>query len=239
MKITRYSATGNTFVFLDLKHPLSDEEKSELVLQHVGNLDGAIFVEEKNGKPVMDYFNRDGKRAKFCGNGARAFVWHLVTRKGSKREVEFLTGAGMIRGFVKEATAFIQVPDPTDGDLFELENLRIAKIVVGVPHLVIEHPELEKIDLVRLVRPLRWRFDANVNLFREVEKGVVKMRTYERGVERETLACGSGAVAVAHVYRHWKALGEIEEIKLLPPGGELLVLIKDGHYYLGGGVESV
>lgn len=240
MNVTRYSATGNTFVFFDANVELSDEEKSRLVLEHVGDLDGAIFVESRNGLPLMDYFNRDGKRAEFCGNGARAFVWHLVTRKGYplEEEIEFLTGAGKIKGFVKDGIVFIQSPYPVGEGVFEIDGICIFKVRVGVPHIVVERRDLENVNMETFARPLRWKFDANVNIFRSIGDVTLKMRTYERGVERETLACGSGAVAVAYVYREMIGREKTEFI-LLPPGGRLSVMIKEGEYYLGGGVEDV
>ncbi len=228
MKGAYYTATGNTFLVVDSRERrLSDLEKRLLVLKYVNGRDGTIFVE----RDFMDYYNCDGNRAAFCGNGARAFV-HFIHEKEERDSVEFSSHAGNVLGIVEDLVS-VRMPSPKFLGNFEEEDYRGEIVVVGVPHLVIEG-ETDEVDWNALL-PLRHLYDANVNVFTVKEEGNLRIRTFERGVEGETGACGSGATSVAWVY--YRRTG-CERVTLQANGGNLTVSFRDGSAYLGGGVEK-
>ncbi len=228
MKGAYYTATGNTFLVVDSRERrLSDLEKRLLVLKYVNGRDGTIFVE----RDFMDYYNCDGNRAAFCGNGARAFV-HFIHEKEERDSVEFSSHAGNVLGIVEDLVS-VRMPSPKFLGNFEEEDYRGEIVVVGVPHLVIEG-ETDEVNWNALL-PLRHLYDANVNVFTVKEEGNLRIRTFERGVEGETGACGSGATSVAWVY--YRRTG-FERVTLQANGGDLTVSFRDGSAYLGGGVEK-
>jgi len=228
MKGAYYTATGNTFLVVDSRERrLSDLEKRLLVLKYVNGRDGTIFVE----RDFMDYYNCDGNRAAFCGNGARAFV-HFIHEKEERDSVEFSSHAGNVLGIVEDLVS-VRMPSPKFLGNFEEEDYRGEIVVVGVPHLVIEG-ETDEVNWNALL-PLRHLYDANVNVFTVKEEGNLRIRTFERGVQGETGACGSGATSVAWVY--YRRTG-FERVTLQANGGNLTVSFRDGSAYLGGGVEK-
>ncbi|HNR79703.1 MAG TPA: diaminopimelate epimerase [Mesotoga infera] len=229
MKGANYSATGNTFLVVDSREErLDDVTKHSIVIKNVGNNDGVIFVE----KGFMDFYNRDGLRASFCGNGARTYAFFIHEKEGRDR-ISFKSMAGEIEGVVSQGIVSIRMPDPILTGSFEEEGFSGEIITVGVPHIVIEG-NTEKIDWELLV-PLRHLYDANVNVYSVIERGKLRIRTYERGVEAETGACGSGATSVSWIYAKRTGLRRVE---LKANGGWLTVTFKDGKAYLGGGVEK-
>ena len=207
---------------------LADEAKTLLVNRYVADKDGAIFVEAG----FMDYFNRDGKRAEFCGNGARTYV-AFVCGSEKRDEVEFDTLSGHLYGFV-DSTFNVEMPTvkylgPAISRGFRGELLR-----VGVPHFVVEG-DTDDPDWELLVEA-RHELNANVNVYEELEPGFLRIRTFERGVERETGACGSGCTATAWCYRQNGGL-KPEKVLLKANGGLLTGTFKDDRAFLGGGVE--
>ncbi|MDI3472995.1 MAG: diaminopimelate epimerase [Thermotogaceae bacterium] len=232
----RYSANGNSFVVFNLlEKSLSDEEKEKLVLENVGDEDGVLFVERKNHLFSMDYFNRDGKRAKFCGNGSRAFLKYLFDEGYIKEgKVDFWSYAGLLRGIVKNDKVSVAMPEITLFQKTSFDNYEGHLVVVGVPHFVVQVENVEEFDVEKIGRYLRQLSDANVNFFEEVSRGYLKIRTYERGVERETKACGSGATATFAVYREKTG---VSEAILQAPGGQLRLYLSDGKIFLEGSVE--
>lgn len=229
MKGAHYSATGNTFLVVDSRNvALEDQTKRSITLNNVAGNDGVIFVETG----FMDYFNRDGVRANFCGNGARTFVAYIFEKEG-KKKVVFDSRAGEIEGVVEDNVVSVRMPGPIFSGGFEAEGFSGEIVTVGVPHLVIEG-ETDNVRWDRLI-PLRHLYDANVNVYSVTAPGNLKIRTYERGVEGETGACGSGTTAVGWVYSRNTGLKKIE---FQAPGGGLTVVFRGESAYLGGGVKK-
>jgi len=247
MRIERYSATGNSFVVFDLVGQVIDDvEKSVMVLEHVGNRDGAIFVELFDGFYHMDYFNRDGKRANFCGNGARTFLTFLKDFYNVSGDVVFSTHSGQLLGKVYD-TVSVQMPTPRFLDKVHIEaqmdntrfDLRGASLKVGVSHIVLEVDALDD-ELLLLAPEIRRIYHANVNFFRKSATKSFEIRTYEKGVERETLSCGSGITAVAY-YTKYFLIGDPslpDTLVAQARGGVLEVLFDLNGVFLSGGVVN-
>ncbi len=167
--------------------------------------DGVIFIENSNRADFRwQFFNADGSRAEMCGNGGRCAARYAAERRIARRDLAFETAAGLIRAEVRGRRVKLQMTAPRGLALSKSLTLRGKRIVysfldTGVPHAVLYVPDLERIDLVGTGRGIRTHRafaprGTNVN-FVNVKDGEVRIRTYERGVEGETLACGTGAVA--------------------------------------------
>lgn len=262
-KQEKYNATGNTFVVIDLVQTtsenknISESEKSSIVLKTVGDRDGVIFVEKHNEFYHMDYFNRDGNRAVFCGNGARVFAFHvnnLYYNSNSSNEFIFSTNAGHLKASISNSLVSVEMPKPKflsyiKCDDFESDEgiLEGALIEVGVIHVVLLVNDVDKIDLPRIASKIRWQFNANVNFFEIISQNFLKIRTYERGVERETLSCGSGITSAAYYYSYvlFKDVQSNQNnqtfpkiVKIQARGGELKVLFYENKIFLEGGVKN-
>ncbi len=241
MKIHKYTAVGNSFIVIDsTDKTLTDPEKSEIVLSNVKERDGAIFVEIRDGKFFMDYFNRDGKRAEFCGNGARTF-FKFISEKFNISEFSFLTYSGEIHGKTfEDGEVSVTMPKPTEPELVSVEGYNGFLLRVGVPHFVVNVSSLETLqnfDVDNVGRKLRELLNANVNFYTVIEPSIIFVRTYERGVERETKACGSGSTATAHVYK--TKIANTNTVYVKTRGGNLTVIFENDIVYLKGGVENV
>jgi diaminopimelate epimerase len=167
--------------------------------------DGMIFLERSRGADFRwNFFNADGSVAEMCGNGARCAARYAFERRIAGRSMVFETLAGLIHANVSGRRVKIRMPAPgglaIDRTLtLHGRKLRYSFLDTGVPHVVLFVPGIEKVDLIGVGRGIRKHRafaprGTNVN-FAQVRNGKVWVRTYERGVEGETLSCGTGAVA--------------------------------------------
>ena len=158
----------------------------------------------------MRYFNADGGEAEMCGNGARCFARFANKVAGAEKTISFETPAGVISAELASNLVTLRMTEPTDLRLnvklpIADENKTVHFINTGVPHVVIPVAKIEDVD-VRLEGTAIRRHEmfspdgANVNFIEKCEPNKIAIRTYERGVEDETLACGTGIVASALIF---------------------------------------
>ena len=211
------SGSGNDFIFVDNRDgsfPWDDPARAAEQLCRRGmsvGADGLVLLESADD-PSLDFkwrfYNADGSVADMCGNAARcaARLAHMLEISGT--ETAFLTGAGVIRARVLESGRVkLAMPDPRDTALDKSLTISGKKYQyhysdTGVPHAVLEMNDVATMDVATLGSAVRFHEDfapggANANFVRIEDDGTVTIRTYERGVEAETLACGTGAVAAA------------------------------------------
>ena len=210
--------------------------------------DGMIFIEKSRAADFRwNFFNADGSVAEMCGNGGRCAARFAVERRIARRSLAFETLAGLIRAEVSGRRVKLQMTRPHGLALGRSLTLGGRKIEysfldTGVPHAVLFVDDLEKIDLTGVGRGVRTHRvfaprGTNVD-FVSVRNGVVSVRTYERGVEGETLACGTGAVA-AGILAAVHGLAR-PPVGVLTRGGETLTIHFDpsakdfGDVYLEG-----
>jgi len=217
LAFSKFSGSGNDFIIVDNREGAFERlnlPAPELVRRlcrrrfSVG-ADGLILIERD---PEVDFawrfFNADGSEVEMCGNGGRcaARFAHLKGIAGPR--MAFRTVAGVMRAEVLGERVKLEVGRPRDIALdFELsvngEMLRADSLNTGVPHVVVAVGDLEGCDVTGLGRAIRYHAHfapagTNANFVR-VAGGAVHIRTYERGVEDETLACGTGSIAAALV----------------------------------------
>ena len=216
----KLSGSGNDFVFVDARAEAPGSLTSPEVVGAICSrgtgigADGVVFIEPSERADVrMTYLNADGSRADLCGN-ATLCTARVARELGIVRDGEFLieTDVGPLkarfRGDVPEIDLLPVSGVRLDaGIALEEGEERMGFVLAGVPHLVIPVADLETVDVVGRGRPLRRHpslsSGANVNFVRRDSDGAFSYRTYERGVEAETLACGTGAVAIAVLLTEW------------------------------------
>jgi diaminopimelate epimerase len=192
--------------------------------------DGTLALETIGPARVrLGYRNADGSDGAFCGNGTRCAARAAVELLGCHQKIVIETGWAEIPAAVDGSTVSLDLPPPQSGptrlEPAEPEAISNGLIMkIGVPHLVIETTGLADLDLDDLGPPLRRHAavgpeGANVDFFEVETGGALKVRTWERGVEAETLSCGSGIVAVALVVMADRGTDRVE---LLPLSGDRL-----------------
>ncbi len=212
IKFLKMHGSGNDFVVIDTSNSrLGDQLKSHVVklcdrIFGIG-ADGVLLLQRSKVADVrMRIFNADGSEAEMCGNGARCAAL-FFSRKKKLNKFILETKAGLINAQVKQDLVKIKLTDPSDIRL----NLAVKSagkeyevdfINTGVPHAVIEMNSLSEIavrDLGRFIRhhEIFKPAGTNVNFVQILDRNHILIRTYERGVEDETLACGTGSVASA------------------------------------------
>jgi diaminopimelate epimerase len=177
--------------------------------------DGVVFVEKVPGGDVrMRYYNSDGSEAALCGNASLCST-NLAVELGMAQAGGFIlhTAAGSLPARIRDGLPEVDLEPVSDvrpdaGDLgLKLGETRVGYARAGVPHVVVEIDDIESADVTGRGRELRnhraLSDGANVNFVARRPDGTFTYRTYERGVEAETLACGTGAVATAIMLSSW------------------------------------
>ena len=233
MIISKYSASGNDFVIF---HTLKKENRSELAIKLCDRFngigaDGLIVILPHNKYDFeWQFYNSDGSEAEMCGNGSRAAAHYAYINNLAPKKMRFLTLAGVIEAEVNDNVVQTQLtPHKKIGNFYEW-----SLFDTGVPHLV----KIDKLENFNLdeCRELRKKHNANVNVA-EVKNGKLYVRTYERGVENETLACGTGMCASFLKAREEGLIGD--RVKVFPKSGEELeISIQNNRLYFKGSVKN-
>jgi len=232
----KMNGAGNDFVVIDnreLEYSLDKDTIAALCDRHRGvGADGLLAVEPAEGDAdyKFRYYNADGGEAEMCGNGARCFGRFTAHLGESVQEsVSFETIAGVLKADMVGENVKIAMSDPFDLERKTdcmIEGLGAVHFVnTGVPHAVVEVDDLAAVDVVAKGAALRYheRFapnGTNANFYQAIGDSHIVIRTYERGVEGETLACGTGMCACA-IMHHIES-GDASPIKVDVAGGDTL-----------------
>lgn len=236
LRFTKMNGAGNDFVLIDNRLGdlrLAPEQISKICDRHRGvGADGVLLLERAmNGADFrMRYYNADGGEAEMCGNGARCFARYAGRVAGAAETLSFETPAGVIGATLQGELVRLEMSEPKDVRVaitIPLSDGPIAAHFVnsGVPHVVVPVDGLEGVDVRGLGSAIRRHemFEpkgTNANFVEERGERQISIRTYERGVEDETLACGTGVVASALIYA---AVNDIDgPIDVLVRGGSEL-----------------
>lgn len=266
MEFVKAEACGNDFIIIDRFN--SQKLASG---NHIGKLakrlcqrkisigaDGLLLLERsKRCDFKMRIFNPDGSEVDMCGNGARCIALYAHRDKVvSKRKMIIETEAGNLEAEVKKDTVRLKMSQPQDLRLkFDLDidgqRQNVNYINTGVPHVVCFVQGLDNFGVERMGRAIRYHPEfrpkgTNADFAEVLRNDYIKIRTYERGVERETLACGTGAVAsgIITVYQRARPQGKYK-VKVDTRSGEALDVyfnIKKGiidNVYLEGKAKIV
>lgn len=214
----KMSGSGNDFVVIDARAPYDRSLENEDAIRSLCRrgtgvgADGLVLLKEEAGADFrMVYYNADGSRASMCGNAALCCT-RLASGRGDRAELEFETDSGRLRGRMTDRgpeidLAPVTVVRPDAGIRPGTGEQRIGFALVGVPHVTALVDEVDGVDVVGRGRALRSARElmpegANANFVSRSKSGWA-IRTYERGVESETLACGTGAVASGILIMAW------------------------------------
>ena len=240
MTYTKYSASGNDFIIF---HTFIEKDYSKLAVKLCDRTEGLgadgliVLVPSSDLDFKWLFYNSDGSYASMCGNGTRACAHYAYGNDLAPAKMRFSTGAGVIGCEVEDDIVETQLTAPkTMKEPFNEEGFEWWLVDTGVPHLVTIVDDLERYSK-ELSRELRYKYDANVN-YAKVENGNIYVRTYERGVEDETLACGTGMAAC---FLRALSLGLVEtKTNVYPKSKEELTLtLKDDLLLFKGKVKKI
>ena len=249
IKFSKYQGTGNDFIIINNISnffPKNDNKLiSELCDRKLGiGADGLILIDKHSSLPFeMIYYNSDGFIGSMCGNGARCSVHFSFINNIIKSKTKFNAFDGIHEGIVDHDIINISMSDVIGFEKYE----DYLFIDTGSPHLVKIVQDVNNIDLINVSQKIQhkkqFKKGVNVNFISKSSDNSFKIRTYERGVEDETLSCGTGAVAAA-IALNILSLTDINEIKLETKGGLLNIKFrksKDKYtdIYLSGKVKKV
>ncbi|PIU18269.1 MAG: diaminopimelate epimerase [Elusimicrobia bacterium CG08_land_8_20_14_0_20_44_26] len=253
IRFTKMQASGNDFIVLeDGPHLRRKEVLSKKLCDRKFGIgaDGVLFLSRKSA--IADFrltiYNSDGSRPKMCGNGSRCAALFFQNKlKIGNRKLKIETDAGVIGAKVTGKKIRIKMQDASSFRNIKLKvlgkNMTVHYVVLGVPHAVLFVSKTEDVDVFSLGRTIRYHREfrpagANVDFVRVLNRGEISIRTYERGVEGETLSCGTGAVSSVFIANKLNYTGK--SVTVIPASGEKLKIDieKDGNY-LEGFAEKV
>ncbi len=212
----KMSGSGNDFILIDHREPFLKEGHLKDFIRKVCRrrisvgADGLILIEPSEKADFKwRFFNADGSEAEMCGNGGRCVARFACLKGIAGSSLKFETLAGILSAQVDGKRVKLEMTKPfglkLDKTIFvEEEQKIISSINTGVPHAVLFVEDLEGLDIIPIGRAIRFHshfspHGTNANFVRLDRDSELSIRTYERGVEDETLACGTGAVASALV----------------------------------------
>ena len=239
----KMNGAGNDFIIIDHRQPLISRDRmaefARLICRRKFSVgaDG-LFLIEPSARADFSwrFFNADGSEAEMCGNGARCVARFAYMQGIAAARMRFETLAGIVEATVADTQATIRMTQPHS---FRFDRqieiagqlLMVHSVDTGVPHAVLFVDDIDSIDVVGLGRQIRHHPDfapagTNVNFIGQQEEGF-RIRTYERGVEDETLACGTGAAAGALIAA---AKGfAVSPVAMVTSGGVSLTVQLSGH----------
>ena len=223
----KYEGTGNDFIMIDNRNGFFPKHSIDLVNKlcdrHFGiGADGLILLENDTETDFkMMYFNADGKEGTMCGNGGRCIVAFAKKLEVISDKTTFNAVDGLHHATIEKNLVSLQMIDVNKVDIHD--SFVFAN--TGSPHHVQLVENIENYDVILNGKKLRNEYGdkgSNINFVQKITENTFKVRTYERGVEDETLACGTGVTAVA-VAMHKTNQTKSNQIKLPVLGGELEV----------------
>ena len=235
----KYQGTGNDFIMIDDREKEFDLTDNDLIAalceRRMGiGADGLILLREHDTLDFeMIYFNADGKQSSMCGNGGRCIIAFAQMLEMIEDETTFMAIDGEHKGRLMDDGIYLQMQD-----VKEIEGVGDGLVLnTGSPHYIEMVDELDYIDVDKQGRKIRnsapFKKDGiNVNFVLDASE--LQVRTYERGVEAETLSCGTGVVATA-IAMHYANCIEETLVNVKTKGGELTVSFEE----FNGGYRNI
>lgn len=238
----KMSGSGNDFILIDDRSnrlPVDDFKTfAKKVCERKVSVgaDGMIIIKTSQRADFRWlFFNADGSEAEMCGNGGRCAARFAVLKGIAGERLSFETTAGIIDAEVKGDIVKLRLTDPQslmidEGLSINGKNCPVNSVNTGVPHAVVFADDLPSFDVIGMGRAIRYHeayqpAGTNADFIQVIDRHALRLRTYERGVEDETLACGTGAVASALIA---SAKGMVESpVSVLVKSGETLRIYFD------------
>jgi len=245
----KYQGTGNDFILIDNRNDLFPKNNTKLVAKLCDRrfgigADGLILLENDSTSDFrMIYFNSDGREGSMCGNGGRCIVAFAKFLGIIESDTKFLATDGLHSASINNGIVQLHMVDVDE--IREKPNAIFLN--TGSPHHVQMVPQLQQFDVVKEGAKLRYGLygekGSNINFVEQLDEATFSVRTYERGVENETLSCGTGVTAVALAMHHSEKTPK-NEIVIKTLGGDLKISFQNsnGMYndvYLTGPAEQV
>lgn len=237
----KYQGAGNDFVMLDDRSETFPQDKKQIQLicdRHFGvGADGLILLQnDEHSNFKMLYFNSDGRQSTMCGNGGRCIVRFAEYLGLIQNQARFKAIDGLHEAIINQEVIQLKMANVSEVQTFENHIF----LNTGSPHHIEFVKDLEDIDVRNYGKQVRYGapyFDegTNVNFVKIISNDLLKIRTYERGVEDETLACGTGITAAALAAFEAGKISK-NEVSVSALGGELKVKFEKN---TSGGYENV
>ncbi|WP_106794533.1 diaminopimelate epimerase [Aquimarina sp. Aq78] len=239
----KYQGTGNDFVIIDNRDVILSKNDTKLFARlcdrkfGVG-ADGLMLLElpqDKEDDFTMVYFNADGNESSMCGNGGRCLVAFAAFLGVIKDKATFTAIDGKHQAEIKDGLVYLQMQDVSEIEKYDTHLF----LDTGSPHHVTMVEDLTNYDVENIGRTIRngapyFEAGSNVNFVEKKNGNGFAVRTYERGVENETLSCGTGVTAVA-LSMHATKITNDQEIDIHTQGGQLKVTFQKN----GDGYENI
>ena len=233
----KMSGSGNDFILIDHRQPFLKEDRLKDFIQKVCRrrvsvgADGLILIERSEKADFRwRFYNADGSEAEMCGNGGRCAARFAYLKGITGPSLKFETLAGILSAQVDGKKVKLEMTKPfglklDEAMLIEGEERIFSSLNTGVPHAVLFVENLEKLDILRIGRAIRYHSlfapsGTNADFVQLEKDSQLSVRTYERGVEGETLACGTGVVAAALIAA-FKGVAK-SPVSIKTRGGEVL-----------------
>jgi len=244
-RFVKYQGAGNDFILIDDRALFFDVSQVKSLCDRKFGIgaDGVILLQRGCEKIVavpissqpqnnfrMRIYNSDGSEAESCGNGLRCLMKFLLHLGMPKKNYRIITGNREVEaGFVGDRVS-VQMGAPRDVQSHSIGGYQLHSLDTGVPHIVTFVPDVQEVDLTTLgaffrYHPIFQPRGTNVNFACLQSDGSIRVRTYERGLEGESLACGTGAAAVAAIASKNYSLPN--PIRVCFPGGHLEMSVDD------------
>lgn len=215
MKFVKMNVGGNDFILIDNRRKEFNPRRYSSIARELSNrrfsigADGVIFLENSKIADIkMSFYNCDGSRPEMCGNGIRCLAYFAKLLRIIKKKVKIETDIGIFPTYIENSLVRVEMLPPTEVKLgirlgIDKEKFTVHAINTGVPHAIIFTNDIENIDIQYLGSKIRHHptfapNGTNVDFVKTSRKELM-IRTYERGVEGETLSCGTGVVAAAAI----------------------------------------
>ncbi len=263
IRFTKLHGNGNDFILIDEYEGeiIAESNKPAFARKYshrrfgIGG-DGVLFLGNSDKADIsMRIFNSDGTEAEMCGNGIRCLVKYALDKGYISNNAKVETKAGILaihsrindRVWVtvdmgKPLFKREQIPARGEGEFIgvEMYGHKVSAVNTGVPHAVIMVDSLDN-ELMKIAPRIRYHSvfleGANVNFVHIDSKNEITIRTYERGVEAETLSCGTGSVACAAIAHKLGIVGD--RVKVNTRGGELIITLTKDKAFMEGSAETV
>lgn len=262
LTFTKMVGSGNDFIVMDNRNGMiSENEYAQYATilcdrRHGVGADGVILVAKSDTLPFcMRIINADGSEAEMCGNGARCIARYALEHGIAQRDMCFETRAGEIRATVFNDVVKVNMTAPHDLrrnialTLQDGTSVTVSHLNTGVPHVVLFVDDVASADVKTIGKAIRYHEafaprGTNVNFVQIAGSHALRVRTYERGVEDETLSCGSGSTASALIAAIEKNVQS--PVAVSTHGGEILTIYFERgkndsfcNVFLEGAVRSV